>query len=204
MDHQNAQHNFHETGSAEDVIARAQNSEPLAIALPGQPAGSEQDAWMEAAFAALPASSFFDPAVLEAVDLLMQDSESVTVQARQRLVSGADRGVRWRHRLGSHIGKLLRDRRCALELSPGEVAAQIGSAAALISEIETGARRVDSLPAGLVAAWIQLVRLAPAVALAALQHASVPDEASASSPDGPASRFTCDVAAALGWSHGRR
>ena len=117
MNHQNARHNFHEPGSAEDVIARAQNSEPLAIALPARPADNEQDAWLEAAFAALPASSFFDPVVLEAVDLLMQDSESVTVQARQRLVSGADRGVRWRHRLGSHIGNLLRDRRCALELS---------------------------------------------------------------------------------------
>ncbi|HVB41342.1 MAG TPA: hypothetical protein VNF47_01385 [Streptosporangiaceae bacterium] len=204
MDHQNAQHSFHGPGSAEDLIARAQNSEPLAIALPEQPASSQQDAWMEAAFAALPASSFFDPAVLKAVDLLMQDSESVTVQARQRLVGGADRGVRWRHRLDSHIGNLLRDRRCTLELSPGEVAAKIGSAAALIAEIETGAKPIESLPADLVAAWIQLVSLAPAVALAALQNASVPDEASASSLDGPASRFTCDVAAALGWSNGRR
>lgn len=203
MNHQNARHNFHEPGSAEDVIARAQNSEPLAIALPAQPADNEQDAWLEAAFATLPASSFFDPVVLEAVDLLMQDSESVTVQARQRLVSGADRGVRWRHRLSDHIGNLLRDRRCTLELSPGEVAAQIGSAAALIAEIETGARPVESLPANRVAAWIQLVSLAPAVALAALQHASVPDEASVSSLDSLASRFTLDVAAALGWSHGR-
>jgi hypothetical protein len=204
MDNQNAHYNFHEPGPAEDVIARARNSEPLAIALPEQPAGCEQDAWMEVAFAALPASSCFDPAVLEAVDLLMQDSESVTVQARQRLVGGADRGVRWRRRLGGHLGNLLRDRRCALELSPGEVAARIGSGAALIAEIEAGAKPIESLPANLVAAWIRFVRLAPDVALAALQHASVPDEASSSSPGSPASRFTCDVAAALGWSHGRR
>jgi hypothetical protein len=204
MNHQNAKRNYHDPGSAEDVIARAQASEPLTIALPEQPADSKQDAWLEAAFAALPASSFFDSVVLEAVDLLMQDSESVSVQARQRLVSGADRGVRWRQRLGGHIGNLLRDRRYALEFSPGEVAPQIGAAASLIVEIETGARPVESLTADQVAAWIQLVGLAPAVALAALRHASKPDEASVPSPDSQVSRFTWEVAVALGWSPGRR
>jgi hypothetical protein len=51
------------------------------------------------AFAALP-PDIFDPVVLAAVDRLMNDSESITIAARQRLADGADRGVRWRQRLG--------------------------------------------------------------------------------------------------------
>jgi hypothetical protein len=90
---------------------------------------------MDAAFAALPASDFFDPAVLEVVDLLMQDSESVTAHARQRLVDGAAGGVRWRHRADSHLDNLLRHRRCALQLRPGEVAAHIGTVAILIAAL---------------------------------------------------------------------
>ena|ERR1022692_2349797 len=198
-------HNLFEPGSAEDVIARARSSEPLAITLLDVPAaGCEQDTWMEAAFRALPASALFDPAVLEAVDLIMQDSESVTAQARQRLVDGAARGVRWRRRLDNHLGNLLRDRRCALQLSPDGVAAHIESPAALIAEIEAGARPIQSMTADKVAKWIRHVSLAPDVALAALQHAANPDEATPSSTDSPASQFTSDVADALGRSHGRR
>jgi hypothetical protein len=180
------------------------SSEPFATAVPDQPDPADgQDAWMAAAFAALPATDFFDPAVLEAVDLLMQDSESVTAEARQRLVEGANRGVRWRRRLDDRLGKLLLDRRCALRLSPGAVAAHIGVAASLIAEVEAGARPVQSITAEKVAAWIQHVKLTPGVALAALQEASGPGKSARSSEDSPASQFGAAVAAALGWSHGR-
>jgi len=189
-------HNHYEPGSAEDLIAQAMSSEPLATALPDQScAACDQDAWMDAAFAALPASDFFDPVVLEAVDRLMHDSESVTAQARQRLVDGAARGVRWRRRLDNHLGKLLRDRRCALRLSPGMVAAHIGIAATLIAEVEAGARPVHSMTA-------DNVKLAPDIALAALEDASEPEKSASSSEDSPPSQFSSAVAAALGWSHG--
>lgn len=197
-------HNHYKPGPAEDLITQVMSSEPLATALPDQPdTACDQDSWMDTAFAALPASDFFDPVVLDAVDLLMQDSESVTAQARQRLVDGAARGVRWRRRLDSHLGKLLCDRRCAIRLSPGMVAAHLGVAASLIAEVEAGARPVHSVTADKVAAWIQHVKLAPDVALAALKDAPEPEETAPSSEDSPASEFRSAVAAALGWSHGR-
>lgn len=95
-------------GSAEELIALARAAEPCAAVPLGQAAYLDQDAWFEAAFAALPAS-VFDPVVLAAVDQLMHDSESISTTARQRLVRGADRGVRWRQTHGDQLGHLLRD-----------------------------------------------------------------------------------------------
>jgi hypothetical protein len=158
---------------------------------------------MEAAFATLPASEMFDPAVLAAVELLMNDYESVTVKARQRLVDGAGRGVRWRHRLDNHLGNLLRKHRCDRRLAPSDIAARIGTTAPLIAEIETGARPVQSLTPEQVAAWIRHVGLKPAVALAALRDIQPPENASASDVPPWSEGFTCDVAVALGWSSGR-
>lgn len=195
-------HNF-ESISAEDVIASARSTEPSATSSPGLPDDGEQDSWMEAAFATLSASEMFDPAVLAAVELLMNDCESVTVKARQRLVEGADRGVRWRHRLDNHLGNLLSKHRCARQLAPSNIAARIGTTAPLIAEIETGAKSVQSLTPEQVAVWIRYVSLEPAVALAALRGTHPSDNASASDAQPSDEGFTCDVAVALGWSSGR-
>jgi Helix-turn-helix domain len=196
-------HNDFEPEPAESIIARARNTEPPVMALPGQPDDCEQDAWMESAFTALPASDLFDPAVLAAVELLMNDYESVTVRTRQRLVDGADRGVRWRHRLDNRLGNLLREHRCARQLSPGDIAARIGADASLITEIETGAKPAHSLTAEQVAAWIRYVRLEHGAALAALRDTPPLGKVPEQDADLPADGFTCDVAAALGRSSGR-
>lgn len=186
--------------SAESVIARARNAEPPVMALPGQqPDDGEQDTWMEAAFTALSASDLFDPEVLAAVELMMNDSESVTVSARQRLVEGAGRGVRWRRRLGN----LLREHRRARHLTPGDIAARIGAAAPLIAEIETGAKPACSLTAEQVAAWIRYVGLEHGAALAALRITRPRGKAPEQDAGQPSGGFTCDVAAALGRSSGR-
>jgi hypothetical protein len=196
-------HHDFEPISAEDVIAHARSAEPSGMASPGLPDNREQDGWMEAAFATLPASEMFDPAVLAAVELLMNDCESVTVKARQRLVEGADRGVRWRHRLDNHLGNLLRKHRCARQLAPSDIATRIGTTAPLIAEIETGAKPVQSLTPEQVAAWIRHVNLEPTVALAALRGTHPSDNASASDAQPSNEGFTCDVAVALGRSSGR-
>ncbi len=104
MDDQNLQRMCPGPDSAEELIARAREAEPRARPLPEQSDDCDQDAWFEAAFAALP-PGVFNPVVLAAVDHLMHDSESITVAARQRLVGGADRGVRWRQRLGDQLGR---------------------------------------------------------------------------------------------------
>jgi RNA polymerase sigma factor (sigma-70 family) len=97
MDDQNIQRRRGGPDSAEDLITRARQAEPCTLA-PEQAGDADQDEWFEAAFAALP-PDVFDPVVLAAVDHLMNDSESITIAARQRLAAGADRGVRWRQRL---------------------------------------------------------------------------------------------------------
>lgn len=108
MNDQKAQHMDTRPGSADELITRARATEPYAAAPSDQAADRDQEAWFEAAFAALPAG-VFDPVVLAAVDRLMHDSESISATARQRLVRGADRGVRWRQTHGDHPGHLLRD-----------------------------------------------------------------------------------------------
>lgn len=84
--------------SAEELIARAGKAEPHALGLLDPADDPDQDGWIETAFVALP-PDIYDPVVLAAVDHLMNDSESITIAARQRLADGADRGVRWRQRL---------------------------------------------------------------------------------------------------------
>ena len=146
MDDKNAQRIGAAPDPAKDLIARAREAEPCAPALPGQAGDCAQDAWFEAAFAALP-SGVFDPVVLAAVDLLMRDSESVTATARQRLVDGAERGIRWRGRLGGQqLEHLLRDRRHALGLSPRAVAARIGVGAGLSRGSKQAPRRSKPCP----------------------------------------------------------
>jgi hypothetical protein len=189
-------------GSAEDLIARARAAEPCAAALPDQAADRDQDAWFEAAFAALP-PSVFDPVVLAAVDHLMHDSESVSATARQRLVRGADRGVRWRQRLGDQLGHLLRDHRRTLGLSPSAVTSQIGVQAGLLAEIETGSKTIETLPVAQVAAWIRLVSLDPATALAALRRSPHPGRALPGAQNGSRAGFARDLADALGESRSR-
>ncbi|HET9970335.1 MAG TPA: helix-turn-helix transcriptional regulator [Streptosporangiaceae bacterium] len=199
MDDKNVQRTGAAPDPAEDLIARAREAEPDAPALPGQAGDCAQDAWLEAAFAALP-PGVFDPVVLAAVDRLMQDSESVTATARQRLVGGAERGIRWRNRLGGQLEHLLRDRRRTLGLSPRAIAARIGVAAGLIAEIETGAKTIETLPADQVAAWIRLVGLDPGAALTALQRSRPPGGTPPISHGDTMAGFTSDVAHALGES----
>ena len=200
MDDKNAQRIGAAPDPAKDLIARAREAEPCAPALPGQAGDCAQDAWFEAAFAALP-SGVFDPVVLAAVDLLMRDSESVTATARQRLVDGAERGIRWRGRLGGQqLEHLLRDRRHALGLSPRAVAARIGVGAGLIAGIETGAKTIETLPADRVAAWIRLVGLDPGAALAAFQRSRHPRGTPPASHGDTMAGFAGEVADALGES----
>jgi hypothetical protein len=193
MDNQNVQRMHAGPDSAEDVIAAAREAEPFAVPPSEHTADPDQDAWLEAAFTALPAS-VFNPVVLAAVDRLMLDSESVSVTARQRLVGGADRGVRWRQRLSDELNHLLRDRRAALGLPPSTIASRIGIGAALIAKIETGAEPIEALPADRVGAWIRVVGMDPATALTALHRSQCRQE----SPGGPMTGFACDVADALG------
>jgi hypothetical protein len=199
MDDKNAQRIGAAPDPAKDLIARAREAEPCAPALPEQADDCAQDAWFDAAFAALP-SGVFDPVVLAAVDLLMYDSESVTATARQRLVGGAERGIRWRNRLGGQLEHLLRDRRRALGLSPRDTAARIGVAAGLIAEIETGTKTIETLPADQVAAWIRLVGLDPGAALTALQRSRHPRGTPPASHGDTMTGFASDVAHALGES----
>src|SRR5260370_40966774 len=102
MDDQNVQRMCAGPDSVEDLIARAREAEPRALALPEHADDCDQDTWFEAAFAALP-SDVFNPVVRPAGDRFRHDSESITVAARKRLVGGADRGVRWRQRLGDQL-----------------------------------------------------------------------------------------------------
>ncbi len=199
MDDKNVQRTGAAPDPAEDLIARAREAGPYAPALPGKADDCAQDAWLEAAFAALP-PGVFDPVVLTAVDLLMHDSESVTATARQRLVGGAERGIRWRNRLGGQLEHLLRDRRRALGLSPCAIAARIGVAAGLIAEIETSTKTIETLPADQVAAWIRLVGLDPGAALTALQRSRHPGGTPPTSDGGTMAEFASDVAHALGES----
>lgn len=130
----------------------------------------------------------------------MHDSESVTAKARQRLVDGAERGIRWRNRLGGQLEHLLRDRRRALGLSPRAIAARIGVTAGLIAEIETGIKMIQTLPADRVAAWIRLVGLDTGAALTALQRPQHPRGTPPASHGDTTARFASDVAHALGES----
>lgn len=114
----------------------------------------------------------------------MYDSESVTVAARQRLVNGADRGVRWRQKLGDQLEHLLRDHRRTLRLPPRAIASQIGVGAGLIAQIETGTKKIEALPADRVAAWIRLVGVDPGAALTALQRSQHPGGDVPASHDG--------------------
>jgi RNA polymerase sigma-70 factor, ECF subfamily len=95
-------------GSVEELIARTRATVPHAAAPPAKAADHDQDTWFEAAFAALP-PGVFDPIVLATVDHLMHDSESISATARQRLVRGAERGVRWRQTHSDQPGHLLCD-----------------------------------------------------------------------------------------------
>lgn len=202
MNDQNAHHTDARPGSAEDLIARARAAEPCAAAPLDQAADRDQDAWFEAAFAALP-PDVFDPVVLAAVDHLMHDSESVSTTARHRLVRGADRGVRWRQGHRDQLGHLLRDRRRTLGLPPSAIVSQIGVRADLLAEIETGSKTIETLPAAQVAAWIRLVSLDPATALAALRRSPHPGLALPASHDGAGAGFARDLADALGESRSR-
>jgi hypothetical protein len=180
------------------VIARARKAEPCAVPPSEHAADPDQGAWLEAAFAALPAI-VFDPVVLAAVDRLMHDSEPVSVTARQRLVGGADRGARWRQRLSDQLEYLLRDYRTRLGLPPSAVASQTGAAAALIAEIEAGANPLGTLTADQVAAWIRVVGMDPATALTALHRSQHRQESMPGLPaDSSMTGFARDVADALG------
>ena len=199
-------HNDSGPESAESVIARARNAEPPVMALPEQqPDDCEQDTWMEAAFTALPASDLFDPAVLAAVELMMNDCESVTVSARQRLVEGAGRAVRWRRRLDNRLGNLLREHRRARQLTPGDIAAsptrdrrsadrrnRNRSQAGPLADCGTGSRMDTVRQPG--------VRRRARRPSGPLASGQAPEQVDSYQPAGG---FTCDVAAALGRSSGR-
>lgn len=202
MDDLDAHRRYTGRDSAENLIARAREVGPCSVPQPEHASEREQDAWLEVAFAALP-PDVFDPVVLTAVDRLMNDSESVTVAARRRLVGGADRGARWRQRLGGQLENVLCDCRQALGLSPREIASQIGVGVSLISEIETGSKTIDTLTADQVAAWIRLMDIDANTALGALQRSRHAGEVWPASGDGVLAGFVREVANALGESPSR-
>jgi len=125
--------------------------------------------------AALPVDAF-DPSVLAAVDRVIDDSEPVDIQARRRLVAGAERGVRWRRRLVGPLPPLLQEQRQSADVALGTITQKAGLDEAAIHAVERGDTTVDKIEPSQLAAWIRAVRLTSSTALAALkQSLQLPD-----------------------------
>jgi hypothetical protein len=97
-------------------------------------------------------------------------SENLEPTTRENLVSAADRGLQWRRDNAAALPVLLFARRREDKISPEQVSAQLGLPAKVLTDIESGASSVRSLPAGSVAAWIHLLRVDIPDAEAALKR----------------------------------
>jgi hypothetical protein len=112
----------------------------------------------------------FDPLVLAAVDRVINDSESVGVPARQRLIAGAERGVRWHRRLAGPLPPLLQRERVDHQIAIATITDVSGLPESVVHEVERGDTSIDKLKPEQLADWIRAVRLATSPALAALRR----------------------------------
>jgi hypothetical protein len=112
----------------------------------------------------------FDPVVLAAVDQVVDDSESVGVPARQRLIAGAERGVRWHRRAAGALPPLLQEGRRISQTTAAAIAEAAGLPEKAVHQVERGDVTVDELAPGQLAAWIRKVSLNSRLALDALKR----------------------------------
>jgi len=130
---------------------------------------AEAAAEFDALAALLPAEAF-DPVVLAAVERVVDDSESVGIPTRKRLIAGAERGVRWHRRAAGALPPLLQEGRRVNELSAQSVAEATDLPEQLVHQVERGDVSVDQLQARQLATWIRKVNLNTRLALDALKR----------------------------------
>ncbi len=112
----------------------------------------------------------FDPTVLAAVERLVNDSESVGVLTRRRLIAGAERGVRWHRRLAGPLPPLLQDHRRLHQVTIAAITEASELSEAVVHAVERGDTAIDELAPRQLAAWIRTVQLPSAAALDALKR----------------------------------
>jgi hypothetical protein len=129
-----------------------------------------------AALASMLPLEAFDPTVLAAVDRVLDDSQSVDIPARRRLVGAAERGIRWRRRLVGPLPPMLQEQRESTGVALATIVEKAGLPQEAVYAVERGDTTVDKIDPSQLAAWIRSVNLASATALAALrQSLQLPD-----------------------------
>ena len=160
-----------QTAAAQRLLADARAKEPDAQTHvePASTDGAELTPLLSGLTA-----SMFSPTVRAAADELLRGGEAMSVAARQRLVDGAERAVRWRKNMGGSLWRALRAQREAAGLDLAQLAAELGMAEASVRVLERGELPVQELEPKVLATWVRSVELDPAYALPALRRSLLP------------------------------
>lgn len=116
----------------------------------------------------------FSPAALAAADVLLEQSGQMSVQARQRMVEGAERGLRWRKNMTGSLWRALRTQRQRQGLDHAHVATKLSMSAAALRHLENGSTPVQEVDPEVIVTWIRTVQLDPELALPALHRSLLP------------------------------
>ncbi len=161
-----------QTAAAQRLLADARAEDPRDPADEPDLSGAD-DADLTSALGALSAT-MVAPTVLAAADQLLAGGEAMTVAARQRLVDGAERAVRWRKNMAGSLWRALRAQRETTGLPLTELAVALDMPEASVRVLERGELPVQELEPSTLATWIRTVELGTGYALPALRRSLLP------------------------------